>query len=299
MLGIAIINYNKYDKTIDCIQSIFKTVHNIDYKIYLLDNDSPNESYSILYDKYKNNPRVECFKSDENCGYARGNNLCIDKAKKDGCDYILISNNDIIFAENAVNLLLKDIMSTDYLLIAPALKYPSGAPQVNIKTSRPSFKKYMMSETYLHNFDKKRKYRSITMPNSFSQVYWASGAVFIADLKKFEKIGFFDPNTFLYFEEYIIAEKAVKNELQIGFEPNAAAYHYHGASTGGAANYITRLENFKSEMYFCKNYWVLTKKQLKQIRLIRCLEVLFTFTKEHKIKDAVKFVVNSRKILKG
>lgn len=299
MLGIAIINYNKYDKTIDCIHSIFETVQNIDYKIYLLDNDSPNESYKVLYNKYKDNPLVDCFKSEKNCGYARGNNLCIEKAKKDGCDYVLISNNDIIFAENAINLLFKDIKSRDYLLIAPALKYPSGAPQVNIKLSKPSFRKYMMSETYLHNFDKKRKYSTVSLPEAFSQVYWASGAVFIADLKKFEEIGFFDPNTFLYFEEYIISEKTKKNNLKIGYEPNAAAYHYHGASTGGAANYITRLENFKSEMYFFKNYWILTKKQLKQIRLIRCLEVLLTFSKEHKIKDALKFVHNSKKILKG
>lgn len=50
MLGIAIINYNTYKKTIECIDSIRK-VMGTDYKIYLLDNYSPNNSGTILMQK--------------------------------------------------------------------------------------------------------------------------------------------------------------------------------------------------------------------------------------------------------
>lgn len=299
MLGIAIINYNQYEKTIDCIESIFQTVKHIQYKIYLLDNDSPNGSFAPLLTKYQDNPFVECFKSDKNCGYARGNNLCIKRAKQDGCDTILISNNDIVFEENAIDLLYQDIKTKDCLLIAPSLKSPQGSLQKNIKLEKPSFQSYWMTETYLRNLDKKKKYNHLSLPETFSEVYWASGAVFIANMDKFEKIGFFDPHTFLYFEEYIIAEKAAKKGYKIGFEPDACAYHYHGASTGGSANLFTRLENFKSEVYFFKNYWILSKSQLKKIRCIRCLEVLFTFTKAHKIKDALQFIKKSKLILKG
>lgn len=132
MLGIAIINYNQPQKTIDCVNSIFKTVKS-DYKIYLLDNNSTDNSYEILYSEYKNQSRVDFFKSNINTGYANGNNLCIEKAKKDGCEYILISNNDIIFDENTVDTLLERIKTTDCLAIAPALKSPNGAHQQNIK----------------------------------------------------------------------------------------------------------------------------------------------------------------------
>lgn len=297
MLGIAIINYNQPQKTIDCVNSIFKTVKS-DYKIYLLDNNSTDNSYEILYSEYKNQSRVDFFKSDINTGYANGNNLCIEKAKKDGCEYILISNNDIIFDENTVDTLLEKIKTTDCLAIAPALKSPNGAHQQNIKKSAPDFKKYMMSETYLHNFDKKEKYQNTYFPKKFEEVYWISGAVFIADMKKFESIDFFDKNTFLYFEEYIISEKAVKKGYTLAVEPAVCAYHYHGASTGGNANLFTRLENLKSELYFFSNYKKYSNKKLCQIRFIRCLEVLFTFTKEHKLKDALKYLKESKKVLK-
>lgn len=297
MLGIAIINYKQPQKTINCINSIFKTVKS-DYKIYLLDNASADNSFEILYNEYKNDPRVECFESKINTGYANGNNLCIEKAKANGCNYILISNNDIIFDVNTIDTLLNEIKENDYLAIAPALKYPNKKIQQNIKKTAPDFKKYIMSETYLHNFDRKNKYKNTYFPKKLEEVYWISGAVFIADMKKFESIGFFDKNTFLYFEEFIISEKAVKKGYRLAVEPAVCAYHYHGASTGGNANLFTRLENLKSELYFFSNYKNYTNRKLKQIRLIRCLEVLFTFTKEHKFKDALKFLKESKKILK-
>jgi len=298
MLAIAIINYNQPKKTIDCINSIFKTVK-ADYKIYLLDNNSADNSFEILYNEYKDNRRVVFFKSDINTGYANGNNLCIEKAKADGCDYILISNNDIIFEKNTVDTLLERIETTDYLAIAPKLKAPNGTVQQNIKKYAPDFKKYMMSETYLHNFDKKGKYQNTYYPEALEAVYWISGAVFIADMKKFEDIGFFDKNTFLYFEEYIISEKALKKDYRLAAEPAVCAYHYHGASTGGNANLFTRLENLKSELYFFSTYKNYSKSKLKKIRFIRCLEVLFTFTKEHKLKDALKYIKESRKVLRN
>ena len=118
MLGIIIINFNKYEKTVDCIKSIFDTVKS-DYKIYLLDNCSANNSFEILNNLYKDDPRVEMIESKENLGYARGNNLCLEKAEKDGCEYVLISNNDIVYKENAVEILLDVIKSGEYLLVGP------------------------------------------------------------------------------------------------------------------------------------------------------------------------------------
>ncbi len=298
MLGILIINYNQWQKTVDCINSVFKTVKS-PYKIYLLDNASANDSAQELERIYKNNKRVVFIKNKQNTGYANGNNLLINLAEKDGCNKILISNNDIIFDNNAIDKLYNDICENDCLAIAPRLKYPNGTIQQNIKKEAPNFKKYILSETYFHNFDKKRKYQNNYVAKKFEYVYWISGAVFIADTSKFKSIGYFDKNTFLYFEEYILAEKAAKSNLKIATDPLATAYHFHGASTGGNANLFTRTENLKSELYFFKNYKNFSKSKLNLLKNIRCLEVLFTFTKEHQFKNALMFIKSSKKILRN
>ncbi|MGN0528801.1 MAG: glycosyltransferase family 2 protein [Eubacterium sp.] len=300
MLGIIIINFNKYEKTVDCIKSIFDTVKS-DYKIYLLDNCSANNSFEILNNLYKDDPRVEMIESKENLGYARGNNLCLEKAEKDGCEYVLISNNDIVYKENAVEILLDVIKSGEYLLVGPRSYSPDGRIQSSVKKNKPTFSEYMKFSTYLSNLVPKNQakvfYKNL-QPKEFSQVYWVCGSSFIADMKKFKEIGYFDPYTFLYFEEYIISEKAVKSGMKIAFEPKAQVIHFHGASTGGAANLFTRTENFKSECYMFAKYQKLPYNKLKNLRSIRCLEVLFSFTKEGKIKDAMTFIKQSKKILK-
>lgn len=302
MLGIAIINYNKYDKTVECVKSVFKTVKS-EYKIYLLDNASQNNSYDELKAHFGNDSRVMLIKSEENLGYARGNNLCIEKAKADGCDSILISNNDIIFNENTVDTLLFKLRENGCLITAPKILGTDNKQQISVKAVRPSYKEYLMFSNYIiGNFIPKKKVRNHLKKTALKDegyVYWTSGACFMADMAQFEKIGFFDPYTFLYFEEFIISEKAEKNGMKLLYVPEASVIHFHGASTGGSANLFTRLENFKSESYMFSNYYVISPVRLKIIRLIRCLEVLYTFTKEKKIRDAFTFIKESRKIMKS
>ncbi len=300
MLGIAIINYNKYEKTIDCVNSILKTTQS-DYKIYILDNGSANNSFDILKNEFERNNKIALVKSEKNLGYAVGNNLLIEMIKKDNCDSVLISNNDILFENGTIDLLLSKLKESDCLLIEPFIKNIDGSTQICVKKSKPTFREYMLYSTYLHNFvskSKKNAFAKKQQPKTSEEVYWASGACFIADMKKFESIGFFDSNTFLYFEEYIISEKAAKKGYKIAFEPEAKVIHYHGASSGGNANLFTRTANLKSEMYFFTHYWILKKYQINFLRQIRCLEVLFTFGKCKKFKDAFTYITKSKTILK-
>lgn len=39
----------------------------------------------------------------KNLGYAAGNNVGIKEALQDGCEWLVISNNDIVFCENAIS----------------------------------------------------------------------------------------------------------------------------------------------------------------------------------------------------
>ncbi|MCR5207722.1 MAG: glycosyltransferase family 2 protein [Eubacterium sp.] len=300
MLAIAIINYNKYDKTVECVESVLKTVKS-EYRIYLLDNASQNESFDELAKLYSENGKIELIKSEENLGYARGNNLLLERAEADGCDYVLISNNDIIFNENAVDLLLEKLKKSGCFITSPKIMGTDGRQQASVKAVRPSYREYILFSNYvlgnLVSKKKMREYMKKMTPKSESGVYWASGACFMADMKQFKEIGYFDPYTFLYFEEYIISEKALKKGLKLLYCPGASVIHFHGASTGGSANLFTRLENFRSESYMFSNYYIISNSRLRRIRRIRCLEVLFTFTKQKKIKDALKFVKESKRIL--
>lgn len=294
MIGIAVINYMTYSKTIDCISSIRKTTKET-YKIYLLENGSNNESANVLFKEYSNSSDVQLIISAANHGYAKGNNICIQYMRKDGCAYGVISNNDIICEDNSIDRLIEDIkIYSDYLLIGPMICDPKGNIQRSVKLYQYSPIEYLIKSTYLSNFaqwSRLKDDKQVASIRELSEVKWVSGAFFAFDLYKFFQIGDFDPKTFLFFEEYILAAKAKSMGYKLGYDPNAKVFHYHGASTGGGLNIKSKIAADKSERYYITNYTNKSTLYLKVLKLIRTLEVLITFGKRqdfHSIKEYLK-----------
>lgn len=291
-LAIIIINYNNSKKTIECIDSIWQT-YDGDYMIYLLDNASGDDSASILKEKYSNCERIRLILSDENLGYARGNNRCLEMAIEDGFKYALVSNNDIVFKEHAIESLLKQVSSGKYLAVGPKILRPDGVVQKSIKLKRPSFQYYFWHDTYLQRFVRDK---GQDIPNEPTEVYWLSGCLFMFNLHLFKSIGFFDPYTFLFFEEYIVSEKAFRNGLKLLYYNEAEVVHYHGASMGGPINMVTRKANWRSESYLIKEYfgWGVIKCNL--LWRLRCLEVKYNLRKEDDRKKIFKDFYKAGKV---
>lgn len=300
MVGIAIINYNTYEKTLDCIDSI-RQYTTVPYKIYLLDNASPNESAAILGEAYKSSPDVVFIASEENLGYARGNNLCMEYMVNDGYDYCLISNNDILCHDGTIDKMYECLVNnSEYAIVAPKIKGIDGKFQDSFKIKKPSKIEYLQQNTYFANFfkkkngDRKIEHNSIT---DFSEVYWVSGAFFMCNLENMKQIGYFDPYTFLFYEESILSYKCQKAKYKIGYLPSIEVTHYHAVSTGGGINIVTKTENFRSELYYWKMYENAGKAFLCLLYRIRLLEVTYTFAKKKSIKEIRDFYRDGRKML--
>lgn len=101
MIGIVILNFNGWDMTMNCIESIRKSCK-ISYKIYIVDNASTiqmTKKFKLLID---NSYDCELLINQKNRGYSAGNNVGIKRALEDNCEYILISNNDVIFKNESI-----------------------------------------------------------------------------------------------------------------------------------------------------------------------------------------------------
>lgn len=286
MIGIVVLNYNNYIKTMECVDSILKNVK-INYRIYLIDNNSPNESFKKLKDRYGMEKKIEMMQSLENGGYAKGNNIAIRKAIDDGCDEILISNNDMIYYENSVEELHKQLKDNEAFIVAPRVMKTNGDIQISFKTDRYSFLEYLFRETYLSKFIKNK----VIIPNTVQRVEWVAGCCFLANAQKFKNINLFDENTFLYFEEYILAEKARKANYVMLYCPESQVLHYHGQSIGNL-NINATIAHYNSEMYYLKNYRNIGKIKLKILQCIRILEVFYSYGKAKKGQDIWKFLKN-------
>jgi len=71
-LSILIVNWKTRDYLRDCLQAIRDTVKEISYEVIVVDNDSRDGSAEMVRGEF---PEVDLIASEENLGFAIGNNL--------------------------------------------------------------------------------------------------------------------------------------------------------------------------------------------------------------------------------
>ena len=99
-VAIVILNYLNYKDTIECVESIEQMKYDI-AGIVIVDNGSNNDSWEILKRKYKGSRNIHVVRARKNYGFAKGNNIGIEIArKKFGTDYVFVVNNDVVFKDD-------------------------------------------------------------------------------------------------------------------------------------------------------------------------------------------------------
>lgn len=91
---VVVLNYMNYKETFQCVDSILLQ-KNIDFEIIIVDNGSFNESYRELKTRYKKNKIIHILKSHKNYGFAKGNNIGINYARRKlSAEFVLLLNSD-------------------------------------------------------------------------------------------------------------------------------------------------------------------------------------------------------------
>ena len=123
-VGIVISNYNGWQDTVQCLQSLEKQTFR-DFEIILLDDASPTTRWQRL--RRAPAGRTRCFcRSGENLGFAAVNNLGMRRALADGCEWALLLNNDTVAAPDFVETLLRETPAGRGELPQDAVPGPAG-----------------------------------------------------------------------------------------------------------------------------------------------------------------------------
>ena len=97
-LSVVIVNYNTFELTRNTVDSILKYQYPFDVEIIVVDNASSDDSLLKLENYFKD--RVVFIKSDENKGFASGNNIAL---KNISSKYVLLLNSDTIVWNNTLS----------------------------------------------------------------------------------------------------------------------------------------------------------------------------------------------------
>ncbi len=271
-----ILNYQTYKDTIVLVEDLLQQ-QKIQTHIVIIDNNSPNNSYEKLLNTFEKNTRVEIIKSKENGGYSTGNNIGLRHIKKYNPKYVAVLNNDIRLKDTMLfNSLLTELnkfeksayFAAPSMILAGKEKFTAWkVPTIasDLKRAVLTIKKIFGSPDSYH-FEKKRKTEKVEcLPGSFLFGYY----------KKFEKIGFFDEDIFLFGEENILGYKI---KLAGGTNLLCRQYffdHAWSSTIDRSVNRINRIKLQNSGRVFLHERYLKTPqplilflKLLLQIRLL-------------------------------
>lgn len=255
---IIMVNYNTKELTKNAIDSIIEKTKDVTYEIILVDNDSKDGSQ-----EYFSNFKLDNFKyirSDQNLGFGKANNLGFKSSKG---DYIFLLNTDTLLINNAVKILFDVMESNKKIGICGGNLYnDKNEPahsfmdclysiKVDLKTEISSILKTLLKkEDRLFN-NKKR--RDFNYSNELREVGYITGADMMIRKECIEKVGFFNPEFFMYFEETELSSRIKKEKYKIISVPEAKIIHLEGKSTIFKENKI-RMFNESKFKYFEKVY---------------------------------------------
>lgn len=224
-IGVIILNYKTYQMTISLIK-MFKMLNDKDicFEIVVIDNNSNNGSYEKINAYIKNNENIHLFKSKNNAGYASGNNIGLRYCYSQGIKYALVTNNDIeITSIDVIKNMISVIENNpNCAAVSPIIKDKDGKKDPPIYFKKPNF------SDLTFNIYKNRKERFEFDENKTCKIYAPRGSFMLVELNSLNQIDYLDENTFLYYEEPILAERLLSIGKECWHCGNAFVIHNHG-----------------------------------------------------------------------
>ena len=312
MVGVVILNYNNWDITYKCLDSLLSSYQKNRYLIYLIDNNSSiemSDKVKIIIENRKD--KINFLRNTENKGYSAGNNLGIKQALDDQCDYILVSNNDIFFKKNVIDELVEAFMIDDSIgIVAPLLLDINGLEQNISMCMRTNYSDKLIYRTPLrHFFSKKKLLNYYIYPpylDKYYKVHAASGACFMVSRRCALDITPLDENTFLYEEELIIGVVMENKCYQTIILPLTKVVHAEGQTTK-LVKAFSYIEFVKSEIYYCRIYLNVGRVRVFILFFIRFISYVFRCLKSRDyrkyfnvfFRDSMKKILSRKKNLGG
>jgi GT2 family glycosyltransferase len=212
-------------------------------------------------DKIDEESDVFILGSEDNLGFARGNNLgATFLLKHFKLDYLLISNCDLVFLDNDVidKLISKMDDTPDIGLIGPCIVTPSGdrlSPMNNLSV----WKKEILPKLLYPLFGFLRSMGKTPYPGFGDNVEgdydFLNGSLYLLRTAAFVKAGMFDPNTFLYSEEPILAARIKKIGFRVYYFNKVKVIHEYSITERILSIHdVTAKYHYDSNRYFQKEY---------------------------------------------
>lgn len=239
----VILNYFSFDDVVRLVEMISKPTKGVKVRIQIVDNGDSVQGAEEL--KLLVNQDID-YTSLDNLGYAKGNNVGIEKALNSEPDFIVVCNPDVDFSLDKFFMSISNVIETDDKVAV------YGAEVKGLKNYTEDISLLSILFPFIYRLrDHKELSHELTRFH---------GCFFVINSSFFKySIPFFDETTFLYYEELLFAKKIHGSGFKLRKLNNFVVSHVGSKSVTKKIKYRQYLYQYQSLRYLIQKHYIKSK----------------------------------------
>ncbi len=242
LVSFISINYNQSAVTLEFLESLSHLSYP-NYEVIIIDNASPSDNPDIIKEKY---PNIILIKSEQNLGFAGGNNIGIINSKG---KYLLFINNDTEVEPDFLEPMVKAFEQDDELgMASPKIIFHHSKDQKIMQYAGGSEIDYTKGTGRFYGYGEVDKGQYKT-----SYTNLIHGAAVMVPRKLMKTVGVWPDVFFLYYEEIDWSEHFKRSGYKLKYIAESTIYHKESISIGKATPLRVFYMNRNRQLFIRRN----------------------------------------------
>ena len=239
MIGVVTVTFNSADVLPDFLQSMRKQSEA--FRLYAVDNASSDSSVEVL--RSAGDPWIVLLPQAVNLGVAVGNNVGIERALSDGCDWVLLVNNDTEFEADLFSLMIATAEAERAGIIVPSIRYFDRPDQVWFEAAK--FERWRGSVPV----ECEPRHPPDVVP-----IGCACTCCALVRPDVFESVGRMDERFFVYWDDTDFFYRADQAGVRTVLDARIRILHKVSSLTGGGESVFSQVERTKNRVIFIRKH---------------------------------------------
>jgi len=249
LVSVIILNWNQKELTDECLRSMAKVSYPA-FKIVVVDNGSIDGSLEYLRGRH---PGITYLANRDNLGFSGGNNVGIEYAVAEGCDYVYLLNNDTEVDPDFLDSMVSAMETDPRIGIAGSTVFYFDPPDIVwFAGAHANWLRGDMVDPRVG------KHLGTKLP-PLEDVDEVAGAGMLVRTRLIREIGMLDPTFFIYYEETDWCQRAKKSDWRVVWVPESKVWHKVSMTFGELSPVMTYL--------MTRNRWLFMKKHCPRFPL--------------------------------
>lgn len=228
-IGVVTVTYNSGPVLQEFFDSLAGQTHR-SFVLYVVDNASKDKTLEMA--RQRTDLPIVVIANAENLGVAEGNNQGIRAALADGCECVLLLNNDTVFPADLFTQLYAGL-DRHHCDMTTGKMYYHDRPDV-FWCAGGRFQPWLGYRTQHDGVDQK----DVGQYDQPRRVTYTPTCCLLVRRSVFDRIGLMDSRYFVYSDDVDFLYRCLKQGLSLWYVPDAKLWHKVSSLTGNMSDFM-------------------------------------------------------------